>query len=83
VSDILEAVHANGGNWANALKQSPLNAGFYVVRERDLKERLPWDFIDQGIRKRFLWSEYQQALKDRPGPECRVGTCTVCGICRQ
>jgi radical SAM superfamily enzyme YgiQ (UPF0313 family) len=37
VSDILQTVHANGGNWASALKQSPLNADFYVVRERDVK----------------------------------------------
>jgi radical SAM superfamily enzyme YgiQ (UPF0313 family) len=81
VSDILQTVHANGGNWASALKQSPFNADFFVVRERDVKERLPWDLIDHGIRKRFLWSEYQRALKGQPGPECRVGTCTVCGIC--
>jgi radical SAM superfamily enzyme YgiQ (UPF0313 family) len=81
VSDILLAVHAKGGNWTGALKQVPLNAGFYVEREREFEERFPWDFIDHGFRKQFLWSEYQRALKASPGPECRVGTCTVCGIC--
>lgn len=82
VSDILQNVHANGGNWASALKQTPLNADFYVQREREQDERLPWDFIDHGIQKQFLWSEYQRALKGRQGPECRVGTCTICGVCK-
>ena len=81
VSDILLSVHNNGGNWAKALKQVPLNADFYVQREREVAERLPWDFIDHGIRKQFLWSEYQRALKATPGPECRVGSCSVCGVC--
>ena len=83
VADILQTVHANGGNWASALKQSPLNADFYVQRERDREERLPWDFIDHGIRKQFLWSEYKRALEGKSGLECRVGTCTVCGICQK
>ena len=81
VADILQAVHDNGGNWASALKHSPLNADFYVQREREKDERLPWDFIEHGIRKEFLWSEYQRALEGKSGPECRVGTCTICGIC--
>lgn len=81
VSDILRAVHDNGGNWPHALKTVPLNADFYVLRQRPLEERLPWDFIDHGIRKRFLWSEYQRALKGSRGAECRVGSCTVCGVC--
>ena len=82
IADILLTVHANGGNWASALKQSPLNADFYVQREREREECLPWDFIDHGIRKQFLWSEYQRALGGKSGPECRMGTCTICGICQ-
>jgi radical SAM superfamily enzyme YgiQ (UPF0313 family) len=81
VADILQIVHTNGGNWAGALKQTPINADFYVQRERGMTECLPWDFIDHGIHKQFLWSEYQRALKGKPGPECRVGACSVCGVC--
>jgi len=81
VADILQAVHAGGGNWAQTLKSVPLNADFYVLRERSAEETLPWDFIDHGVRKQFLWDEYQRALNGAPGPECRVGRCSVCGVC--
>ena len=36
---------------------------FYVFREKDFSENLPWDFIDAGISKEKLWQEYQKAIK--------------------
>jgi hypothetical protein len=41
-----------------------VNPDFYVYRRRTFAEILPWDFIDHGIKKEFLWSEYQEALKE-------------------
>lgn len=37
---------------------------FYVYRQRPFQEILLWAFIDHGIRKEFLWAEYQEALKE-------------------
>jgi len=34
----------------------------YIYRQKDFSERLPWDFIDAGVSKEHLWSEYQKAL---------------------
>ena len=51
VADILSLAHANNGNWAQTLKSVPLNPDFYVHRERELDEQLPWDYIDHGIQK--------------------------------
>jgi radical SAM family uncharacterized protein len=82
VADILSLAHANRGNWAQTLKGVPLNADFYVLRERDLNERLPWDFIDHGINKSFLQNEYQRAKQGLTTPACRVETCTICGVCK-
>jgi hypothetical protein len=39
-----------------------LNPDFYVHRKRDLDEILPWDFIDHGVGKDYLWGEYLEAL---------------------
>jgi len=61
VADILSMAHANHGNWAQTLKSVPINADFYVHRQRHFEELLPWDFIDHGIKKSFLWKEYQKA----------------------
>jgi radical SAM superfamily enzyme YgiQ (UPF0313 family) len=61
VADILTLAHANNGNWTQTLKTTPVNADFYVYRQREFTELLPWDFIDHGFEKSFLWKEYQRA----------------------
>ncbi len=62
VADLLLLSHANKGNWPQTLKNTPLNPDFYVYRRREFEELLPWDFIDHGVKKSFLWKEYQKAL---------------------
>ena len=81
VADILLSAHANKGNWAQTLKTVPVNPDFYVLRERDLNEKLPWDFIDHGIKKSFLQREYQRAKQELTTPICQVETCRMCGVC--
>jgi radical SAM family uncharacterized protein len=83
VADILSWAHTHKGNWAQTLKSVPVNPDFYVIRDRDLNERLPWDFIEQGIKKSFLQQEFKRALKALPSPACRVETCNICGVCNQ
>ena len=83
VAEILSVAHAHKGNWAHTLKSVPVNPDFYVIRDRDLAEPLPWDFIDQGIKKSFLQQEFQRAIKALPSPACRVETCSICGVCNQ
>ena len=61
---ILLAVHKNGGDWKKACQEVNINSDFYVYRHRELTESLPWDFIDQGIKKETLISEYHQALTE-------------------
>ena len=63
VDEILLAVHANGGNWPQALKQVNVNADYYVYREKDPVEFLPWDFIDHGVSREFLLEEYRKAME--------------------
>lgn len=81
VADMLMLAHRYGGNWAQALKASPLNPDFYAARERGLDECLPWDFIDHGIRKSFLRQEYRRALKGKSSPPCPAEGCVACGAC--
>jgi len=44
-------------------------------------KRLPWDFIDYGIKKSYLKEEYHLALESIESPPCNVGNCTKCGVC--
>jgi radical SAM superfamily enzyme YgiQ (UPF0313 family) len=83
VAQLLLAVHKNGGNWTQALKSAPINPLFYVQRERFKNELLPWDFIDHGIDKSFLWDEFKRALSEISSPPCPMDPqkCRLCGVC--
>jgi radical SAM family uncharacterized protein len=81
VSAILGNVLTNNGNWAKTFKESPINPDFYVIRERSFEETFPWDFIDHGIRKSFLKSEYQKAIQNKSTEACVTASCKRCGVC--
>ncbi len=83
VADILALAHIHKGNWARTLKEVSINPDFYVLRERNLDESLPWDFIDQGFEKAYLQQEFKRAINALPSPSCRVDTCNICGVCNQ
>jgi radical SAM-linked protein len=53
----------------------------YTTRERDLAEPLPWDHIDCGVTKEFQKQEWEKALEESETPDCRGGSCNVCGVC--
>jgi radical SAM superfamily enzyme YgiQ (UPF0313 family) len=81
VADLLSRADAVAGNWAQALKTAPINADFYVLREREPDEILPWDFIDHRVSKAYLLNDYRRALEGRPGVVCRMESCRLCGAC--
>jgi radical SAM superfamily enzyme YgiQ (UPF0313 family) len=37
---------------------------FFVFRQKDLNENLPWDFIDADVSKEKLWQEYRKAVPE-------------------
>lgn len=49
-------------DWHAAASAAGIDLAFYVHRRRTFDEVLPWDFIDMGIEKEKLWTEYQEAL---------------------
>jgi len=64
VGKLLYTAHHLGWNWPQAYRSVDVNPDFFVYRQRSFEEVLPWDFIDQGVKKEFLWAEYQEALKE-------------------
>jgi len=67
--------------WQAAIIESEIDMDFYTRRQRSLDEPLPWDFIDIGVSKRYLQSEWQQALDGQMSNDCRRGECNDCGVC--
>jgi len=57
---------AEGLTWARAWqrigeKGARVDKAFYAHRPRDREEVLPWDFIDHGISREYLWAEFRRA----------------------
>lgn len=82
MADLLEAAFENNGNWASTLKSAPHATKRFITRERDKDELFPWDFIDNGILKSFLRTEYERALALKTSPPCPIVHCSRCGVCR-
>ena len=64
--------------WLEAFKKNDIDMDFYTVRERNKDEILPWDYIDIGVTKEFLWKEYMNAKDEKVTPNCKM-KCSVCG----
>lgn len=65
--------------WLNAFEACDIDMDFYAMRERDLDEILPWDFIDTGVSKEFLKREWKNAMAESVTPNCRM-RCSGCGV---
>jgi radical SAM superfamily enzyme YgiQ (UPF0313 family) len=80
-ADLLELAHREtGGDLRRALPRWPHDPDFFVLREAGLEERLPWDFLDQGLTKTFLARELRRGVAARITPKCAVETCRACGL---
>ncbi len=64
--------------WEQVLEDNQVSRDFYNYRERDKDEILPWDFIDIGVSKNFLWREYENSKNEVVTPNCRE-KCSGCG----
>ena len=67
--------------WEQAFKDLGVDPDFYTMRERDVTEILPWDFIDIGVTKKFLIREWNRAKEEEITPNCRQ-QCSGCGAGR-
>ncbi|HCX63498.1 TIGR03960 family B12-binding radical SAM protein [Sedimentibacter sp.] len=65
--------------WMEAFEETNTVPDFFAKRERELTEVLPWDFIDTGITKNFLISEYNNAMEALTTSDCRQ-QCYNCGV---
>jgi radical SAM family uncharacterized protein len=69
-----------------ALADEPVDVAWYTTRERDYAEVLPWDHLDSGLDRDWLWEDWQDALEPEGAIEvddCRWTGCFDCGVCPQ
>lgn len=65
--------------WVEAMEEARIDGDFYANRQRKRDEVLPWDFIDIGVKKDYLWEEFEKSRVGETTKDCRKG-CNRCGI---
>ena len=65
--------------WNEAMEECNLDSEFYVYREREYDEILPWDFMHIGVNRKYMERENEKAKKAELTKNCLEG-CTGCGI---
>ncbi|WP_327633244.1 TIGR03960 family B12-binding radical SAM protein [Kribbella sp. NBC_00482] len=102
VGRVIEAVWRDGGRFdgwsehfsydrwvectAKALADEPVDLAWYTTREREYAEVLPWDHLDSGLDRDWLWEDWQDSLEEDGAIEvedCRWTPCFDCGVCPQ
>jgi radical SAM family uncharacterized protein len=59
----------------------PVSLDWYTTRERQRSEVLPWDHLDAGLDKDWMWQDWQEALAGGEVEDCRWTPCFDCGVC--
>ncbi|MCU1666832.1 MAG: Radical domain protein [Pseudonocardia sp.] len=97
VGRVIERVWRDGGRFdgwsehfsyerwtgAAAAELEPLGVSidWFTTRERGRDEVLPWDHLDSGLERDWLWDDWQDALSGREQDDCRWTPCFDCGVC--
>ena len=99
VGRVIEAVWRDGGRfdgWSEhfsyerwmacaerELAEFGVDVAWFTTREREESEVLPWDHIDSGLDKEWLWQDWLDALDETEVDDCRWTPCFDCGVCPQ
>ena len=100
VAKVIRAVWEDGGRFdgwsesfsferwekaaALALAADGIDLDWYTTRERGYQEILPWDHLDAGLERDWLWQDWLAAIDpDGAGEvdDCRWTPCFECGVC--
>jgi radical SAM family uncharacterized protein len=73
--------HFSFDRWMSAAAAAGVDVDWYTTRERGETEVLPWDHLDSGLEKDWLWADWQDALSEREQDDCRWTPCFDCGVC--
>lgn len=66
-----------------ALSGSGVDVDWFTTRQREHAEVLPWDHLDSGLDREWLWEDWLDALEEVEVEDCRWTPCFDCGVCDQ
>ena len=73
--------HFDVTKWDAAMQDHGLDVEFFTYRHREEDEVFPWDHLNAGLHKDFLWHDWRDALNEVGLEDCRWTPCYDCGAC--
>ncbi len=67
--------------WEQAFEQTGIDPNDYLRGRSSMDDPLPWDWIDTGIRKGFLYEDYLNATNSQERSVQCGSSCTECAAC--
>lgn len=86
IGEVLLEAYRQGGayqSWLKALKKYDLELSFYLYRTREMEEVFPWDYLQSGVEKEYLWRERIKASQEEKTNLCLGKGCRICGVCQK
>ncbi|NLV25497.1 MAG: radical SAM protein [Deltaproteobacteria bacterium] len=71
---------SRGENLRQACREAGVDANFHIHRQREKDEIFPWEVIDSGVTRQYLWDEYEKGLRGELSGPCSE-KCRRCGVC--
>jgi len=81
LSELTLPAPKNGGNFKKALYAWDGDPAPYLDRQRSPDEPFPWEIVDAGVRRDYLWREWQRYQDAVPTAKCPPAGCAACGRC--
>lgn len=72
---------AASGSLRRALRGWEGDAAWYLDRLRDRDEAFPWEIIDVGVSRDYLWREWERYGQGVPTAKCPATGCAGCRRC--
>lgn len=72
--------HVRPDLWREAFSRAGVTPKEYLRRERSREERLPWEVVDVGVTRAFLWRERERALAGEITETCGPEVCHGCAF---
>ncbi len=70
--------HFKYDNWTQSFQENEIAMSPYLQAMAETSP-LPWDHIDKGVTKKFLWTEREKGYRGQSTGDCRESSCTCCG----
>ncbi len=78
-ADIIESALKNG--WSSAIRLNSAYCHSIIHQGKSIDTPLPWDFLDNRVKKQFLAKEFIKAKQEKKSAPCPMIDCKTCKKC--